>query len=427
MNAHIRTTSNPRPASQRQKRAYRPAMEGMEQRLQMSAQVVGSAVSNVVRITPPGGVTVNPPVLLPQADLAVESLKVQSLGNNQFKLTATLENVPPVVLALPNAVKLVGGGAPLPIAGVTYPGGGVLSITRTDGGTSLSLSSSNTIQATPDPVQLLASMPIPSLAPGKTIQLSTVTIGPALFTATAGPAFSSPGHALPFPETNPANDSMTVDSLVSKTLPINTATLNAIPALANAVQNAQIRLDANNSSINIPGIVNDQFKIPGKSVSIGIGPISDTVTYNVNNLVSKSAALSYEQGGLAITVKFFDNSNALVTSSSIAPNIGVTNLQVKIVFPLSYNASGQYLNLNSPKVTVTGNWSANGLLGPVFNLLLPDINSKIASELTNAVQPYLGLLSFQLDKPLHAFTAGGRIVSADIEANDMFLSVETPS
>jgi hypothetical protein len=398
--------------------------------LQLSGQTAAAVAgpSLVGNIT-----TVAPPAPTPLADLGVVSLNVQSLGNNQFKVTATLENIPPPPVLKPSFI--IGGGGPVFTPGVTYPGGGVFRITRTDGGTSISLQPNGTVLDTPDPIQTIASMPIPSLAPGKTIQLSTTVTGRAIFTASAGPAFIAttglasniPGNFLLFPETNPLNDSKTVDTLIPHTYPINTFTLGLVPAINNAVQNAQFRLDANDSYVSIPGIVDQHFQIPGKTVSIGVGPFSFSATYTVNNLVSTSTALSYEQGGLAITVKFANNNHALHTTSSLAPDIGVTNLQVKVLLPLSYDANGQYLNFIYPKVTVTGNWSANGLLGPVFDLLLPDINSKIASGLTSAIQPKLGLLSFQLNKPLHDLTAGGRIVSADIQQDQMILSVETPT
>src|SRR5206468_5404060 len=135
---------------------------------------------------------------------------------------------------------------------------------------------------------------------------------------------------------------------------INTFTLGLVPALNNAVKNAQFRLDSTDSHISIPGIIDRHFQIPGKTISVGVGPFSVSVTYFVNNLVSTSTSLSYEQGGLAITVKFADNHNALHTSSSLAPDISVKNLQVKVFLPLSYDANGQYLNIKNPKVTVTG-------------------------------------------------------------------------
>ncbi len=417
-----------RTGSPRKSRSFRPTSEGLEQRLQLSAQTLG-ALSGSSLVGHVGPITLPPPT--PLADLGVVSVNVQGLGNNQFKVTATLENVPPTPVAKANFVG-VGGGGPVVTPGVTYPGGGVFTITRTDGGTSISMLPNGTVLDTPDPVQTIASMPIPALAPGQTVQLSTVTTGRAIFTATAGPAFvlghpvARLAHPVSFPEANPLNDSKTVDALISHTLPVNTSTLALVPALQNAVQNAQFRLDANDSFVSIPGIVNEHFQIPGKTVSIGIGPISFSATYTVNNLVSTGTTLTYEQGGLAVTVKFADNQHALHTTSSIAPDIGVTNLQVKVLLPLSYDANGQYLNITNPKVTVTGNWSADGLLGPVFNLLLPDINSKIASGLTVAIAPKLGLLSFQLNTPLHDLTAGGRIVSADIQQDQMILTVETP-
>ena len=316
--------------------------------MQLSGQTLGVVASPVIV-----GIPIRPPT--PLADLAVEALTVKSVGNNQYQVTATLENLPPVIAADPNIVT-IGGGGTLFTPGVTYPGGGVLEITRTDGGTTISKLPNGVVIDTPDPIQLIASMPIPSLAPGKTIQLSTITAGRAIFTASAVPAIDALGHQLPFPETNSANDSMTVDNLVPHTIPINTFTLGLVPALNNAVQNAQFHLDSSNSYVTIPGFVNDHFQIPGQSVGINLGLFSLSATYYVNNLVSTSTTLTYENGGLAITVKFANNSHALHTPSSFAPDISVTNLQVKLFLPLSYNAGGQYFNFGTPTVSVTGNW-----------------------------------------------------------------------
>ena len=384
--------------------------------MQLSAQTLGVVASPAII-----GIPINNPA--PQADLAIEALTVKSVGNNQYQVTATLENLPPVVLHQANVVTIGRGIGPVSPPGVTYPGGGVLKITSTDGGRFIDQLPNGIVIDTPHPTFVLASMPIPSLAPGQTIQLSTIATGRALFTASAVPAVDASGNPLPFPETNSANDSRTVDNLVPHTFYITTATLSQFATLTTAIQETQIVLDTQHSSISIPGFLNKQFTIPAQSV--GIGPF--TAKYYVDNLVSTGASLSYENGGLAITVKFADNAHALHTTAWFAPDISVKNLQVTLFLPLSYSASGQYFNFGTPTVSVTGNWNANGLLGSAFDLLLPNINQKMASGLTTEITPVLGDMAFSLNQHIQSLIPGGRIVSTLIETNDMFINVETQS
>jgi hypothetical protein len=373
-------------------------------------------------IVPIGGIIVDP---LPKADLVLTKLDIQDQGNNQYKVTATLqEGVPPVLV---NKAAFTLPGNTIFNSGPAYPGGGVLEILRSTGGTILNAQPPYNPLAVPDPGQVLASIPIPHLDFGQTIQLSTITTGRAVFTGAAVPVPDPVTQLVsPLPEINTANDFKSVSNLVPHTYPVNTLTLGLVPSLRDAMQNAQIRLDSSDSYISIPGVINQHFAIPPKSISIGLGPFSVSVKYYVNNLVSTGVALSYEQGGLALTVKFADNQHALHTPSSLAPDISVKNFQVKIYLPLSYDAADQYFLFGTPNVVSTGDWHANGLLGPVFDLLIPDLNQKVSSAVQGLLSSHLGLVSYQFTKQIHDFLAGGRIVGASIQPDQMILLAETP-
>jgi hypothetical protein len=414
--------SSPQKSKSHRTRPFKPTADGLEPRIQLTAQAVG-AVGSATLV---GSVTANP---APQADIVLENLNVQSLGNNEFKVTATLENegLPLIGNAGAARASVAHVVAPPPGFGVAYPGGGILQITRTSGGTILNSQPTGSVLSTPVTPQVIASMPIPALNFHQSIQLSTVTTGRAIFTGSAVAAHTPIGFPLPFPDANKANDTRTVDNLIQHTFVVNTLSLSLVPSIANAVHNAQLRLDSNDSFVVIPGFVNTHFKIPAQTVSVGVGPFSVSASYTVNNLVSTSAALSYEQGGLAITVNFADNAHALHTSSSLFPDIGVTNLQVKVFLPLSYNAQYQYFQVGKSKTTVTGNWHAGGPFGSVIDLLLPNINQKVSSAVTSLVNANLNTLSFQLTKPIHDLVSGGRIVSANIQQNQMTVTVETPN
>src|SRR5262249_34363292 len=226
--------------------------------------------------------------------------------------------------------------------------------------------------------QVIKSMPIPAIKYGNSIQLSTVTTGRAIFTAAAVPVYDPIRlYAPPLPEINPNNDNKTVDALVRHTYPVNSATLNLVPALRNAVQNARVRLDRNDSYVTIPNLMDRHFSLPGKDVGVNLGLFSPTVTYYVNDLRSTGASLTYERGGLAMTFRFADNNHALHTPS-FAPDVSVRNLRVKVYLPLSYNATYQYFLFGDPRVETQGDWSANGPLGPAIKLLLPDFNQKVS-------------------------------------------------
>jgi hypothetical protein len=401
----------------RKSRSFRPSSDGLEPRLQLTAHAAGALASfaHVSLIAKPAG---------PEADIALENLNVQSLGNNQFRVTATLENVGFPTSQHASASRTA-SAVQAPPLGPAYPGGGLLQISSTTGGTILNSQPTGSALSTPLTPQTIASMPIPALNYHQSVQLSTVVTGKAVFAASAVAARSPIGLPLPFPDGDTSDNTKTVDNLVQHTYTVNTTTMGLIPTLVNATHNTLLTLDANNSHLFIPGVIDTHFTIPGQTVSVGLGPLSVSATYYVNNLVATNASLSYEQGGLAITVNFANNSHALHTSSSLLPDIGVTNLQVKVFLPLTYNAQYQYFKVGTSRAQVTGNWSANGPVGSLFDLLLPNINQKVSSAVTGLINSKLDVLSYQVTKPIHDFLGAGRIVSASVQQNQLILAVET--
>jgi hypothetical protein len=402
------------------RRAFRPSSEGMEPRLLLSAGIALPVLHAPVAAKLP-----KPKPQPPKADIVLENLSVTSLGNDQFRVTATLENGAPT-LEKANVAHAGGAAASTARAGIKYPGGGVLQIVRSSGGTILNAQGTSPV-ATPDPGQVIASEAIPALGFHQSIQLSVVTQGRAIFTASAVAAVDSHGIPRKFPDANFANNSRTVDDLVPRTFTVNTFSLGLIPPVNNAVQNAQLKLDSNDSHIVIPGVIDQHFTIPTKTVSVGLLFGSISATYAVDNLVSTGAALSYEQGGLAVTVKFADNAHALHTDATLFPDIGVSNLQVKVFLPLSYDANLQFFHVGTPKVVVTGDFHAGGFAGDVIDLFLPDIGKKVSDALTAAIGARLDTLSVLLNQPIHDATKGGRIVSASVQPDQLVLSVETPA
>ncbi len=182
-----------------------------------------------------------------------------------------------------------------------------------------------------------------------------------------------------------------------------------------------IVLNGSNSSIVIPGLVNKQFSIPGKSV--GIWPITGTA--NVNNLVSTKVSLGYANGGLEINVQLRGQRSR--PAHQLDPARRRRQEPLGHDRPaLSYNSTYQYFLIGQAHVQVHGNWSLNGPLS-ILNGLLPDINAKISSGLTQAITPELNLLSYELTSGVHSHLTGGRIASAVIGTDQMTLNVETPA
>ena len=219
-------------------------------------------------------------------------------------------------------------------------------ITRTSGGTVLSSQPTGPVLSTPVTPQVLVSMPIPALAYHQSIQLSTVIQGRAIFQCVGGPCPGGQrGSSSPSPDANLANDSQTVDNLIRRTLPVNTSTLGLFPVIGNAVQNAHVRLDANNAMISIPGVINTSFKIPGETVSDPTWASPRSLTPTTSTTWSRPAPSTpvTRTGGWRSRWSFANNSGRPAhRCNEFFPDLSVQNLKVKIDLPLTYNAQYQY-------------------------------------------------------------------------------------
>lgn len=416
MNAFSRTNDLAVSASrgtQRKSRHFRPSADGLEPRLALSGTTA----------------TISLPAPPPMADIVVDNLTVQDLGNNTFKVTATLTN------ELANAVPSTGLSVPpkgsTVTTGVDYPGGGIFRIARTTGGTTIVNPPSDTAPTIQNPVLTLAATRIPAIPFNHSIQLSAVTQGRAIFSASASPIVSPLGQTSPFPDANRHDNFRSVNTLVSHRTTLNSLSLNTIQNLATPLQNIDIRLYGANSNLTIPGVISHRFAIPLQKIFVSNGPGKIENDYLVNNVVSylspESDALHYENGGLMATIRFHDNAHALKSYNSLLPDIGVKHLQVKIFLPLNYSAGYQYFFFGTPKVDVTGDWQTSSPFGDLYNLVIPGITKSISDGLTAGVLKAKGVMEHLFNQSIHDLATDGRIASATISNTDAIINIETPS
>lgn len=416
MNAFSRTNGlavNDSRGTQRKSRHFRPSADGLETRLALS----GAAAT--IGLSPPP----------PMADIVVDSLTVQDLGNNTFKVTATLTNelakpVPSTGLSVPPKGSTV-------TTGVDYPGGGIFQLARTTGGRTIVNPPSDTAPTVQDPVRTLAAMRIPAIPFNHSIQLSAVTQGRAIFSASASPIVSPFGQTSPFPDANLHDNFRSVNTLISHRTTLNSFSLSTIQNLATSLQNIQLSLYGANSNLIIPGVVSHRFAIPLQKVFVTSGPAKIETDYLVNNVVSylspESDALHYENGGLMATVRFHDNAHALKSYNSLLPDIGVKHLQVKIFLPLTYSAGYQYFFFGTPKVDVTGDWQTSSPFGDLYNLVIPGITKSISDGVSAGVVKAKGVMEHMLNQSIHNLATDGRIASAIISNTDAIINIETPN
>jgi hypothetical protein len=349
-----------------------------------------------------GGVLSLPP------DLILSKLDVADLGNNQFRVTATLVNS---VSVFPFPSKPAIKHAPVS----SYPGGGVLVIHRTSGGTTLIPPGSPGAPAIPDPGTDLASMPIPALKFGQSITLSVVTSGRAIFSAAAVP---DPVTHTPLPEINRFNDSMTNDVLIPHSIIIDS---NLVGSLLGSTQ-AQI--DRDDSFFTIPGVFDKHFQIPATSV----GPFD----YYFHLIESNGATGSIQNGALVLTVSFADNHNAFHTDSIFAPDLNVKGLTMTLTFPLAYDSTNQMLTYHDASAQVQGVWDPNGVLSGIIKQVLGDPSTTLNSKLSGGITPILNdpatvaQIEFGINQIIHNVIPGGRIAGAIIASSQVTLNTETP-
>lgn len=411
MNAFSRTngsTINGSRGSQRKSRHFRPSVDGLEPRLALS------------------GIGVQAPP--PMADIVVENLTVQDLGDNTFKVTATLANELPLIPSTGLSVPPKGSK---PVVGVDYPGGGIFRIGSTTGGRFIANPPSDSAPTIADPGRTLAIMRIPAIPFNQSIQLSAVTQGRAIFTASASPMVSPLGQTAPFPDADLHDNFKSVNKLISHRIAINSLSLDVIKNLATPLQDTQIRLYGANSVLTVPGVFTHRFAIPLQHVSVSHGVGLFQTDYLVNNLNSylspESEALKYENGGLAATVRFEDNAHALKSYSQLFPDIGVKHLQIKIFLPLKYSAGYQYFFFGTPQVTVTGQWQTSTPFGDLYDLVIPGINKSISDGVVAGLSKAKGVMEHLLNQSIYEFTSGGRIASASVMSTDAVINIETPN
>jgi hypothetical protein len=416
MNAFSRTNrfavSTSRRA-QRISRHFRPSADGLESRLALSGTAATVGLG-----TPP-----------PMADIVVDNLTVQDLGNNTFKVTATLTNE--LATPVPSTGLSVPPKGSTATTGVDYPGGGIFRIARTTGGTTIVNPPSDTAPTIQDPVRTLAAVRIPAIAFNHSIQLSAVTQGRAIFSASASQIVSPLGQTSPFPDANLHDNFRSVNTLTLHRTTLNSLSLSTIQNLATPLQNIQMSLYGANSNLTIPNVVSHRFAIPLQKIVVTNGIVKIENDYLVNNLVSvlvpESNALSYENGGLMATVHFADNAHALKSYNTLLPDIGVEHLRVKIFLPLKYSAGYQYFFLGTPRVDVTGDWQTSSPFGDLYNLVIPGITKSISDGVTASVLAGKGVMEHLLNQSIHDLASGGRIASATISNTDAIINIETPS
>lgn len=347
-------------------------------------------------------------------DLFLESLAAKDLGGGKFQITATLRNV---------------------ACDTTYPGGGTLAIRRTSGGTILNNPGdpNSLFLAAPDPGQLLASKPIPPLPYGQAVQLSAVTAGRAIFTASA----DSDVDKGPLPESNPSNNTRTLNLLISHQIVINDATIQTF--LGSLLSGTKLRLDSLVSLVSIPGVLLKTWQIP-VLFSFDIpptpaDPFGATAHWYVNDINLNGIGLAIENGGLSLSMSFETDGpeiHAVVDGLSLvsAPDLNADPLEVKFKMPLSYDPGLQLFSYHDPHVEVNAHWTASGLLGGLVpDSLLKQINPKLQQLLEDKLNdPALQApIAFQLNQKIRTLLLnGGRIVSATIKSNEVDMTIETP-
>jgi hypothetical protein len=191
------------------------------------------------------------------------------------------------------------------------------------------------------------------------------------------------------------------------------------------LSNASAELDASGCTLNIPNLVYEQFSLP--SFSLNVAGIN--VSYSVNQIKANSFQLSLGNGSIALTIGFENNSQALVSSSGFPP-VAVTNLSVKVTFPIQFDSVDQYLQLSDATVDVTGTWETN-FLGINFDLS-QTINGLILSKVTslldetNVLEEIDYNLNVQLRDLLANLYPGNRITGVSSGPSSMTFSLEAP-
>ena len=255
--------------------------------------------------------------------------------------------------------------------------------------------------------------------------------GRAVFTASASASTPLIGPAAPFPDADLHDNVRTVSNLISHRVTLNSSSLNLIEKLRTPLADTEIRFFGPNSTITIPAVFTHTFSVPLYRMSADLGVTTVENDYLLSGLTSYlspvESAVSYENGGLAVSVRFADNPHALKSYSYLFPDIGVTHLKVKIFLPLNYNAHYQYFFIGTPKVEVTGQWQTSSPYGDLYNQVVVPITKQIADGVTGSMLAGKGTFEHLLNQSIHDLANGGRIVSANVMTNETLIAFETPN
>jgi hypothetical protein len=340
-----------------------------------------------------------PPQKMP--DLRVEAFEVTQIGADSWRLTATVRN----------------GSSPASSQVAAYPGGGIIVLSRSTGGTTVVEPPHPQYPAIPDPSVTLRQVPIPALASGQSIVAEVVTQGRAVFTARA----LSVGA-----ESNFANNSKTVSKLFPKTFTIDNLLLKIF--LNPIVEQFQVHLHKTDSFVRMPGVFEKYFNIPQAKKGLP-WPLGDAYWY-VNDINLTNTTVALADKSLAVSFNFETSGTEIIGYVEdgpdwLAPNINGSPLKVNIKLPLVFNAAAQCFAYGTPQVKMDAHWNLNNL--PDF--LLPDINSKIEGGIRSALSNITikQRLEFELNKQVHAQLKNARIGGVVINPDNVQVTVEAAS
>ena len=338
------------------------------------------------------------------ADLVLERFDVQETGGGYFHLSATLRNG-----------EANGYGA-------EYAGGGRLVLRRTSGCVILTPpnadGSPSLIPSEPDPGVLIRQIWIPSLAYGQAIEISATLRGRGIF---AAEAVSDPPN--PLREADPNNNSKTVNTLISRTIYLNTISLGAM--LRDTLDNVAIRLDRNESFVRVPGFIDMRWALGEKTQAIGIG----AVRYYVHDINLSQLEMRVEDHAMKMDLEFETAGPEIYgylytevdTSDPAVPDVNTDTLKVSVKLPLAFDPETQAFSYHSPKFDLQANWQFNGVLG--WGLmgwardLLPDVNGKInhAAELLLQNDRFKRVLEYRINQQVRRFLGYGRITGINFD------------
>jgi hypothetical protein len=329
----------------------------------------------------------------PPTDLVIESLQAtpSASGNGSFELTASVTN-----------------------QGSYYAGGGYVTFFQNSETTTLNPPNADgsppAVYAVPSPNVPLGSPSIPSMVYGQTETFTVTATSRAMYTAeiVSDPNSSSPGIT---GVTGPTGDAISINNLQPQSFTVTNSLIDAALNLSGATA----EIDASNSFLDIPGLVDEHFTVPSFSV--------DGITYSANQIIANSFEVSLDNGSIVLTIAFNDNANALISPDG--PPIGVTGFSVTLTLPIVFDATEQYLQIANPTVSCQGNWYVN-ILG--FDSSISGVDSLIATQITTLIDEpdYHEPIEYGLNVEVRNFFQNSEILSLTSGPTSLTFNLDSP-